>query len=145
MEKLKPYLHKVKYYETDQMAVVHHSNYIRWFEDARCDLLEQIGFGYDKMEEEGIMIPVLSVSCDYKKMTLYGETVTILTKIAKFTGVKLIVTYQVIDSNNGEIKATGETSHCFLDPDHNLISIKNKNNEIYDLLKNLINVDISIK
>ena len=52
---IKPYEHIVQYYETDQMGIVHHSNYIRWFEEARSYILEQIGFGYKKMEEEGII------------------------------------------------------------------------------------------
>ena len=47
------YDHKVQYYETDGMGIVHHSNYIRWFEEARVDLLEQLGFGYDRIEEAG--------------------------------------------------------------------------------------------
>ena len=51
----KPYKHLVQYYETDQMGIVHHSNYIRWFEEARSFLLEENGFGYKKMEESGII------------------------------------------------------------------------------------------
>ena len=58
-----PYDHKVQYYETDGMGIVHHSNYIRWFEEARVDLLEQLGFGYDRIEEAGYSGPVLEVSC----------------------------------------------------------------------------------
>ena len=46
------YTHKVQYYETDQMGIVHHSNYIRWFEEARSDVLEKAGMGYDVMEAE---------------------------------------------------------------------------------------------
>ena len=61
-----PYDHKVQYYETDGMGIVHHSNYIRWFEEARVDLLEQLGFGYDRIEEAGYSGPVLEVSCSTK-------------------------------------------------------------------------------
>ena len=67
------YRHRVQYYETDQMKVVHHSNYIRWFEEARTDFLEKSGFSYAWMEEQGIIIPVLSVSAEYKAMVHYGE------------------------------------------------------------------------
>ena len=67
----KPYKHLVQYYETDQMGIVHHSNYIRWFEEARSFLLEENGFGYKKMEESGIISPVLSVNARYKSMTHY--------------------------------------------------------------------------
>ena len=62
--KMKPYKHKVQYYETDQMGIVHHSNYIRWFEEARTDYMEQMGLGYDQMEEKGI----LSRCCPLKQI-----------------------------------------------------------------------------
>ena len=54
--KIKPYERNAKYYETDQMGIIHHSNYIRWFEEARVDAMEQAGIPYDKMEEMGIIL-----------------------------------------------------------------------------------------
>ena len=57
------YTHKVQYYETDQMAFVHHSNYIRWFEEARIDFMEKLGAPYDKMEQMGFISPVRTVNC----------------------------------------------------------------------------------
>ena len=74
---LKPYRHKTQYYETDTMKIVHHSNYVRWMEEARCDFLEQIGLGYDVMERSGILSPVLSVYCEYKSMTRFPDTVLV--------------------------------------------------------------------
>ncbi|MFQ9127202.1 MAG: acyl-CoA thioesterase [Butyricicoccaceae bacterium] len=71
---MNPCEHKVQYYETDGMGIVHHSNYIRWFEEARVDLLEQLGFGYDRIEAEGYSGPVLEVACQYKTMSRFGET-----------------------------------------------------------------------
>ena len=60
------YEHLAQYYETDQMGIIHHSNYIRWFEEARTNLLDQMGFGYDQMEKLGIIVPVLEIACLYK-------------------------------------------------------------------------------
>ena len=60
------YIHKVQYYETDKMGLTHHSNYIRWMEEARVAWLEELGFGFDKLEEMGITSPILSVNCKYK-------------------------------------------------------------------------------
>ena len=77
MSEWKPYQHKVQYYETDQMGIVHHSNYIRWFEEARTDYMEKMGMGYDQMEEKGILSPVLSVDAEYLQMVHFGGTVTI--------------------------------------------------------------------
>ena len=66
MKELITYKHKVQYYETDQMSIVHHSNYIRWFEEARIDFLEQIGMNMEEIERNGVQIPVLSVSSNYR-------------------------------------------------------------------------------
>ena len=75
------YKHKVQYYETDQMGIVHHSNYIRWFEEARMDFMEKMGMGYDQMESQGILSPVLSVEAKYLRMVHFGDTVSIETAI----------------------------------------------------------------
>ena len=57
---MNPYLHKVQYYETDKMGITHHSNYVRWMEEARVDFLSQIGWDYARIEESGIISPVLN-------------------------------------------------------------------------------------
>ena len=74
---MQPYEHRVQYYETDQMGIVHHSNYIRWFEEARTDMLRQIGIGYGEMECRGIASPVLEVSAKYRAMTRFEDMVVI--------------------------------------------------------------------
>lgn len=133
---IKPYIRKVDYYETDQMSVVHHSNYIRWFEAARCDWMEQTGYSYAELEKHGIMSPVMSVKCNYKNMTRFGETVRIETNITLFTGIKMTVSY-VVYGEEGEIKVDGETTHCFIDQDYKLISLKKANKPMYQIFKNL--------
>ena len=60
-----PYIHKVHYYETDKMGITHHSNYIRWMEEARVAFLDEIGWSYSKLEEVGLISPVLGVNCRY--------------------------------------------------------------------------------
>lgn len=72
---MRDYTHKVQYYETDKMQITHHSNYIRIMEEARIDFLSQIGWGYDKMENEGIISPVVSVTCDYKRSTSFPDMI----------------------------------------------------------------------
>ena len=67
------YRHTVHYYETDKMGITHHSNYIRWMEEARVDFLEQIGWGYDKLEKSGILSPVIGVDCKYKTSTTFSD------------------------------------------------------------------------
>ena len=138
MEDIKLYEHKVQYYETDQMGIVHHSNYIRWFEEARTYLLEEIGFGYKKMEEEGIISPVLSVQADYKTMTRYSDIVTIDVKIREYNGIKLTVGYTVSDKETGEVRCVGETRHCFLDTQGRPLSLKRSYPEINKLFEEVI-------
>ena len=76
-QNLTHYRHLVHYYETDQMGIVHHSNYIRWMEEARSDYLEKVGYSYVRLEAAGIVSPVVSVSCDYKVSCRFGDTVEV--------------------------------------------------------------------
>ena len=71
------YKHTVQYYETDRMGITHHSNYIRFMEEARVDFLKNIGWGYDKLEEDGGVSPVVSVNCNYKKTTTFADVIEI--------------------------------------------------------------------
>ena len=86
---MQPYLHHAKYYETDQMGIIHHSNYIRFFEEARLDMMDQFDLNYRKMEDMGIIIPVMSVDCKYIVPLCFDDEVQIHTKIVKFDGIKM--------------------------------------------------------
>ena len=110
--KLHTYEHRTQYYETDQMGIIHHSNYIRWFEEARTDLMRQI------------ISPVLSVTCEYKSMTHFGETVLIIPILKYYNGIKMTIEYSVTDKESGELRCVGETSHCFLNREGKPVSLK---------------------
>ena len=135
---LKAYLHKVQYYETDQMGIVHHSNYIKWFEEARIDYMEQIGADYSIMEQDGYISPVVSINCNYKTMTKFGCYVYIITKLEDFSNAKFSLSYKVIDSVTKEIRDTKENKHCFINKDKKIISLKKENKKYYDLFNNSI-------
>ena len=79
--KIRPYEHHAKYYETDQMGIIHHSNYVKWMEEARLDLMDQIGLNYKQMEEMEIISPVLSISVEYHSMVHFDDTVVFQTKL----------------------------------------------------------------
>ena len=132
MEERKPYYHTVQYYETDAMGVVHHSNYIRWFEEARLDYLEQAGFPYGVIEKREMMIPVLGVSCEYRKAVKFGEITWIETRIVKFNGLKFMVSYEIYDSERKTLHSKGTTEHCFLKQDFKPVSIKRHAPDLYD-------------
>lgn len=125
------YERKINYYETDKMGIVHHSNYIRYFEEARCDLLNNCGLPYYVMEEKGIMSPVLGISCKYKQHITYGDTVEIHVYIKSFTGVKFTVAYEIYDKKTGELCVTGESNHCFTDLNLKPLNIKKHHNDVF--------------
>lgn len=129
------YRHKVQYYETDKMAVVHHSNYIRWFEEARLEMMDQLGMSYFEMESLGIISPVSSVKCDYKAVTCFGDTVKILISAVRYNGVRFTVEYEVRDIKTDEIRATGETTSCFVSSSGKLLNLKKSHPEIDERLK----------
>ena len=87
------YIHKVRYYETDKMGITHHSNYIRWMEEARIDFLEYIGYGYAQLERDGIISPVIGVECQYKHPTTFDDEVKITVGVDEFKGVRLVIAY----------------------------------------------------
>ena len=121
---LKPYIHVAQYYETDQMKIIHHSKYIRWFEEARIDFLDQVGANYAKLEANGIVSPVLTVEAQYKSMVRYGDSVYVLPEIESYNGVKLSLAYRVIDVATGELRTTGKSQHCFLNEAGRPVSLK---------------------
>ncbi|MCM1055637.1 MAG: acyl-CoA thioesterase [Bacteroides sp.] len=140
--RIKPFYRRALYYETDKMAVVHHSNYLRWLEEARIDFLEQVGLPYDKMEKDGIMIPVLSASCQYKYAVRYGDTVCIKMKMEDFNGLKFKISYKVADKETGELRLIGETAHFFVDNDFKPLRIKNARPDIYEIFKNAVGEEL---
>lgn len=132
MNKIYPYERKIYYYETDKMGIVHHSNYIRIFEEARMNFLEQAGIPYEKIESAGLYVPILSVECNYKKPLTFGETFAVYSEIVKFNGVKLDIEYKIISRMTGEVCITGKSSQGFTDK--NLKPTRTKVNfpEIYN-------------
>ncbi len=125
------YLHSVQYYETDAMRIVHHSNYIRWMEEARLDFFEKAGIAYSEIETKGIIIPVIGASCEYKVPTTYGDRVRIYAELERFNGIKFSVTYRIMSEDGEVLHATGRTEHCFLDEDMRPINIKKVSPDIY--------------
>ena len=107
------YRHKVHYYETDQMGIVHHSNYIRWFEEARDDLTFRNGIDYREIEARGYMLAVVSVECRYRSPAKYGETVEIVTRLKSFNGARVVYEYEA-RREDGSVCVTGHSEHCFI-------------------------------
>lgn len=132
---MKDYIHEVHYYETDQMGVVHHSNYIRWMEEARTYFLREVGFGYKEMEESGVISPVVSVSSEYKVSAQYGDKISVHVFVKENDGVRLVIGYNMTNVETGKLCNVGESSHCFI-KNGKIISIKKSMPEFYECLEN---------
>lgn len=126
------YEHKAQYYETDQMGIAHHSNYIRWMEEARIDFLNQIGWDYKTLEENGIISPVTAVDCKYRVSTRFYDVITIAVTVAEFKGIKLKLQYKMMRGEQLVCEAASE--HCFLDRDGKIINIRRSHPEFYEAL-----------
>ncbi len=135
---MKDYIHKVHYYETDKMGVTHHSNYVRWMEEARVDFLDQIGYGYAKMEREGIISPVIGIECEYKKTTTFDDEIRIRPEIESFNGIKLVIRYTMTNVQTGDLVLIGKSKHCFLTKEGKPLSLRKQFPEVDKALKELI-------
>ena len=134
---MKAYQHKVQYYETDKMGITHHSNYIRWMEEARTVFLEDYGWPYDKMEENGIFSPVTAVDCFYKASTTYADVIDITVSVVEFKGVKLILQYEM-KKQDGTLACKGHSEHCFLNREGKFIRMQKEHPDLYQLLTDLV-------
>lgn len=132
------YIHKVNYYETDKMGIVHHSNYIRFMEEARMQYLDDIGFSMQRIEELGITSPIVNVNCEYKRPCTYGDEIGIEVNVEEYTGVKLKLSYIMRNIHNCEIVATGSSIHCFIELKGNPVVIKKNIPELDKILVRLI-------
>lgn len=135
---IKQVKHKIQYYETDKMGIVHHSNYIRWFEEARLDFLEQVGLNFAEFEKEGLISPVLSISARYLSPMKYGDNAIINVYLTKVSNYKFEFSYEIIDAINQEKKVEGESSHCFLNNTGTPVSLKKEKFEIWNKLYNMV-------
>lgn len=129
------YIHKVRYYETDKMGITHHSNYIRWMEEARIDFLEHIGYGYAQLEHDGIISPVIGIECQYKQPTTFNDDVEITVKVEEFKGVRLVITYTMTNAATGDLILTGKTMHCFTDANGKPLILKKQFPEFDAMLR----------
>lgn len=129
------------YYETDQMKIVHHSNYIRWFEEARIHYLDAIGMSFAAQEATGIVCPVLTVDAKYISMVRFGDTVQIETRLNMYNGLRYGFSYTVRDKATGEIRCTGTSTHCFLDPEGRIIKVKRDYLPMHEVLTKYLEED----
>lgn len=104
---------RVRYAETDKMGVVYHGNYAQYFEIGRVEWLRNLGISYKKMEELGVMLPVVSLTMNYKKSAYYDDDLTIRTIFKKLTSVKIEFDYELYNEKE-ELLTTGNSTLVFV-------------------------------
>ena len=124
--------HTIQYYETDKMGITHHSNYIRFMEEARIHFLKEAGWPYDKLEEEGVISPVVAVTCDYKKTTTFPDELEIAVAVLDVSPVKFKLGYTMTVSD--KVVCTATSTHCLLSKEGRPVSIPKQYPEFYDML-----------
>lgn len=115
------------------MSIMHHSNYIRIFEETRVSFLEQAGMPFETIEARGILMPVLSVSCRYKRPLRFDEPFAVYPKITKFNGTVLELEYRIVSRLNGDLCAEGTSSHCFTDLNMKPLRTRSNYPDIYQI------------
>lgn len=106
---------RVRYPETDQMGVVHHSHYLVWFEIGRTELLRTAGYPYVALEKDGIRMPVVEASCKYHSPARYDDLVLVQTRLEQVSRASVRFAYRVLRSDDGKVLATGSTRHAAID------------------------------
>ena len=131
------YIRKVQYHETDRMGITHHSNYIKWMEEARIDFLDKAGYSYARLEAEGILSPVIGVECSYKHPTTFDDTVRIVVGVEAFKGARLTIRYEMTNAATGDLVLTGRTMHCFTGANGRPILLKKKCSALAELFEQM--------
>ena len=137
MQNVEPYEHKVQYYETDKMSITHHSNYVRWMEEARVDFLSKIGWDFDKLEASGVASPVISIEVKYKGSTTFPEVITIYVKVLVLEGVRLTIGYEMKDAE-GKVVCEAKSEHCFVNMEGRPIRLEKDCPDFYQALSKLV-------
>ncbi|MGL5085760.1 MAG: acyl-CoA thioesterase [Clostridium sp.] len=126
---------KVRYAETDAMAIVHHANYYIYFEVAREDLIRESGISYKDLEDMGIMMPLVETQCRYMDAAKYDDDLTIEASISEITPIKVTIKYVVRRDSDNKILAKGSTLQTFVDSKtFRIINLKNSKADVWNKL-----------
>lgn len=126
-----------RYSETDQMGVIHHSNYLSYFEVARTNLFDEVGYSYRILEEEGVLLPVTEAHCKYKKAIKFNEKIIIKAEIDYIKRIKIGFKYTIYRKSDREVLAIGSTGHGFVNKQLQPIRFKTLNEEFQEVLNKL--------
>ena len=135
------YSRKINYYETDMMGIVHHSNYIRYLEEARCALLETAKIPMSLIESKGYTIPTIEVNCKYKVPVTQGDIIAIGVKVTEYNGVRMRIDYDVKNTKTGDTVIEAYTNHCFTNKKLKPVNMKKHDEDIDSKFMEMLNVE----
>ncbi len=138
---IRPYIRKVQYYETDKMGITHHANYIRWMEEARISFLEESAWSFSRLEAEGLVSPVISLKCDYRKPTTFSDSVDIEVGVKEMKGIRVVLSY--IMKKGDDIVCEAESTHCFMRKDGHVMRIEREMPEFSAFVSSVMQKDDS--
>ena len=132
------YSHLVQYYETDKMGITHHSNYIRFMEEARVAFFKDLGFDYLDFEKMGVFSPVVGLNnIRYKKPSTVGDTIDIEVGVKNVGGVTFTINYTMRIKDT--LIFTGESEHCLISSEGKVLPLNNKQSAaLYEKMKSLV-------
>ena len=128
----------VRYAETDQMGIVHHSVYPIWYEAARTEAIKKIGITYSALERNGIMTPLVELNCKYILPAEYEDVLRITVEISKLTPARIVFNYQVFKDGIEKPINTGSTTHAWVGRDLKPINLKRQFPEIFEKISELV-------
>ena len=132
------YIREINYYETDKMGIVHHSNYIRFLEEARCRWMKELGLPMEKLEEMGYTIPTLEVNCKYLYPVTSGDIISIRPYISEYNGVRMTISYEVINTNTNNEVIKAITKHCFTNKELKPVNMKKSNPNVHKIFESIV-------
>ncbi|MBQ3322867.1 MAG: acyl-CoA thioesterase [Firmicutes bacterium] len=129
----------VNYYETDRMGVVHHSNYLRYLEEARYVWMEDMNLPYPEFEKQGVIIPCTKAEETFLNFLRYGDVFSVHMEMYKFTGLRMYFRYEVYNETTGELCLTAETVHyTTTKEDYKPTSIKRSHPDLFEKITSLV-------
>ena len=125
----------VLFTEVDKMGIVHHSNYLLWFEKGRRDYMKKAGISNSKIAYQGFFLPLSEIECKFKRPAKFGDEILVITKIVSMSCVKTVFEYEVLDKAKGKLLATGKTVHIWTNRKVEPVNIEKEAPEVFRRLK----------
>jgi acyl-CoA thioester hydrolase len=126
---------RVRYAETDQMGIVHHSHYAVWFEVGRTEFTKKVGIPYSDIEERGARMPLIHLSCHFKSPAHYEDEVVVRTYLKNVTQTRMCFGYTVIHKDDGRLLCEGESQHVWTDQNLKPINLQKRLPDVFSLYK----------